>query len=64
MRSNSVPVEMFDGDTLIDTIYVNQQTNGGQWNELGNYAFSGTVRIVVISKGGRATGADAVRFAE
>jgi len=61
-RSNSVPVEIFDGNTLIDTVYVNQQANGGQWNELGNYAFSGTAKVMVVSEGDISTGADAVRF--
>ena len=62
MRSNSVPVEIFDGDTLLDTVYVNQRTNGGQWNVLGQYVFSGTARVVVVSEGDRTTGADALRF--
>jgi hypothetical protein len=47
---------------LLDTVYVNQQANDGQWNELGNYAFSGTARVVVVSEGDRTTGADALRF--
>jgi hypothetical protein len=61
-RRNSVPVEIFDGNKLLDTVYVNQRTNGGQWNLLGQYAFSGTARVVVISKGGRTTSADALRL--
>ena len=66
-RINSVPVEIFDGNTLLDTVYVNQQTNGGQWNELGEYDFSGTARVVVVSntdgsEGNDSTCADAVRF--
>jgi hypothetical protein len=62
LRRDSVPVEIFDGDTLLDTVYVNQKTNGGQWNVLGQYVFSGTARVVVVSKGGRTTGVDALRF--
>jgi len=62
LRRNSVPVEIFDGDTLLDTVYVNQKTNGGQWNVLGQYVFSGTARVVVVSKGDRTTGVYAVRF--
>jgi len=61
-RSNSVPVEIFDGDTLLDTVYVNQQTNGGQWNVLGQYVFSVTARVVVVSKGRKSTCVDALRF--
>jgi hypothetical protein len=47
---------------LLDTVYVNQQTNGGQWNVLGQYLFSGMARVVVVSKGSRNTGVDALRF--
>ena len=62
LRRDSVPVEIFDGDTLLDTVYVNQKTNGGQWNVLGQYVFSGTAQVVVVSKGGRTTAVDALRF--
>jgi len=59
---SSVPVEIYDGDALLETIEVNQQTNGGQWNELGEYLFSRTARVVVVSEGGCYTGVDAVEF--
>ena len=61
-RCTSVPVEIYDGHTLLDTIEVNQKANGGQWNVLGTYVFSGTARVVIISEGGYSTCADAVRF--
>jgi len=61
-RCTSVPVEIYDGYTLLDTVYVNQQANGGQWNVLGTYDFSGTASVVIISEGSCTTCADAVRF--
>ena len=61
-RCSSVPVEIYDGYTLVDTIEVNQKANGGQWNLLGTYVFSGIARVVIISEGGCSTCADAVRF--
>jgi len=62
MRCNHVPVEIYDGDILLDRVFVNQQTNGGKWNKLGTYEFSGTARVVVISEGDLSTSADAVQF--
>jgi hypothetical protein len=61
-RSIAVPVEIYDGNTLIDTIEVNQQVNGGRWNVLGTYKFSETPSVIIISEGGDSTCADAVRF--
>ena len=60
-RCVSVPVDIYDGNTLIDTVYVDQLTNGEQWNVLGTYDFSGTARIVINSQGGCTTSADAVK---
>ena len=48
-------------NTLIDTVYVDQLTNGEQWNVLGTYDFSGTARVVINSQGGCTTSADAVK---
>jgi hypothetical protein len=31
-RSSSVPVEVYDGDTLLDTIVTNQKDDAGRWN--------------------------------
>jgi hypothetical protein len=58
-----VPVEIYDGNTRIAIVEVNQQRDGGQWNELGEYSFNGTARVAVVSKGGCITGVDAVEFA-
>ena len=62
-RSTDVPVEIYDGTELLDTVYVNQTENGGQWNDLGTYNFTGTASIVIVSDGSYSTCADAVRFA-
>jgi len=61
-RCTSVPVEIYDGETLLDTVEVNQRANAGGWNPLGTYVFSGTASVVIISEGGCTTSADAVRF--
>ena len=63
-RCTNVPVDIYDGPTLLDTVEVNQQENGGRWNQVGTYAFSsGTARIVVRAESSScSTCADAVRF--
>ncbi|MCP4372933.1 MAG: hypothetical protein GY797_33230, partial [Deltaproteobacteria bacterium] len=61
-RCTSVHVEIYDGSTSIDTVYVNQQANGGKWNYLGTYSFSGKARVVVRSGGGCSTSADACKI--
>jgi hypothetical protein len=62
-RSTRVPVRIYDGTTLLTTIYVDQTANGGQWNLLGSYNFSGVARVVIVSTSSTLTTcADAVRF--
>jgi hypothetical protein len=62
-RCNSVVVEIYDGDLLLDTVAVNQQQNSGMWNALGNYAFSAKAAVVVVAESEScSTAADAVRF--
>jgi predicted DCC family thiol-disulfide oxidoreductase YuxK len=56
-------LEIYDGIQLLDTVYVNQTENGGQWNDLGTYSFTETASIVIFSNGECSTCADAVRFA-
>jgi hypothetical protein len=58
----SVPVEIYDGNTLLETVEVNQKTDGGQWNELGGYLFNGTALVVVVSQGRCVTSVDGVEF--
>lgn len=62
-RSNQVPVTIMDGSTVLDTVVVNQQADGGQWNLLGIYEFSGDASVVItVPAGNDSTVADAVRF--
>ena len=61
-RCSNVPVEIYDGDSLLETVEVNQQTDGGQWNALGKYAFYDTVRVDVVSQGDCSTGVDALEL--
>ena len=53
--------------TLLSTVSVNQQVNGGQWNSPpeGTFTFTGTARVVIIATGGgTTTSADAVRLVQ
>ena len=61
-RSTAVSVEIYDGSTKIDTVTVNQQANGGQWNVLGTYSFSDAVEVKIISGGSGVVVADAVKI--
>lgn len=62
-RCEDVLIEVYDGNTLMETVNVNQLQDGGQWNDLGFYEFSGTAKVVVISAGDScSTSADAVQF--
>ena len=62
-RCDNVTVRVYDGTTLLDdTIRVNQLNDGGQWNPVGIYSFSGTARVVIVSSGSCTTNADAVRL--
>lgn len=61
-RSDAVSVKIYNGTTLLDTVIVNQQINGGQWNVLGDYTFSDEAKVEIISGGGDPVVADAVKF--
>jgi len=63
-RCSAVPVDIYDGAELLDTVEVNhqQQDLAGQWNVLGSYLFSGTARVVIRAQNGCSACADAVRF--
>ena len=62
-RCSNVMVDIYDGATLLDTWQVDQQANGGQWNVLGTYVFSGTAKVTINSVGAScSTSADAARF--
>lgn len=62
-RSSSVPVRI-DHSGGSQTLLVNQQKNGGQWNKLGTFTFgsSGTVRLTASGSSSLTFSADAVRF--
>jgi PKD repeat protein len=62
-RCTAVPVDIYNGTTLLETVYVNQQQNAGQWNAIGTYGFSGTARVRLRAQAGCSTCADAVKFA-
>jgi hypothetical protein len=62
-RSTNVPVKIYNGSTLLATVYVDQTKNGGRWNLLGKYTFSGSARVVILSTSSTLTTcADAVMF--
>lgn len=65
-RCTDAPVDIYDGDSLLATVRVNQQENAGQWNILGTYPFgNGTARVVVRSESNScSSSADAVSFTE
>jgi hypothetical protein len=63
-RYTAVPYQIRDGVTLLGTVNVNQFVNGGQWNLLGTYTFSGPAGVTVLAAPSSAFSvcADAVRF--
>jgi hypothetical protein len=62
-RHSTVPYRINSGATELATVNVNQQTNGGQWNQLGVYTFSDIPSVTVLAgSGGVVTVADAIRF--
>ena len=64
-RCKDVPVKIYDGATLLETVSVNQRQDGGQWNFLGVYEFSGQARVVVVSEDSTCTtSADATRYSQ
>jgi len=62
-RNTQVPVQIYDGDHLLDEVYVNQLENDGQWNVLGYYSFTGLAKVVIITDSDDYSScADAVKF--
>ena len=63
-RCGAVPVDIYDGNTLLATVEVNQQQAdlAGKWNFLGSYPFSGPVRVILRAQSTCSTCADAVKF--
>ena len=63
-RHTNVPVKIYNGSTLLKTVYVNQLQNGGKWISLGTYSFSTQAKVVIESRSSsKSTCADAVKFA-
>jgi len=64
-RCGSVPVNVYNGSTRVGTVYVNQRQNGGKWNSLGRYNFTGSARVEVVSRDSScSTCADAVQYSQ
>ncbi len=61
-RFTNVPVQIHSGSTLLDTVTVNQQRNGGTWVLLGIYTFADTAKVTITAQSGGSTNADAVKF--
>ncbi len=61
-RFTAVPHEIRNGATLLATPTVDQQANGGQWNLIGTYTFSGPASVTILATPGYSSNADAVRF--
>ncbi len=61
--ANNVPVDVTD-DGGTSTVIVDQSINGGQWNLVGTYNFTGGISSVTIRTDGTTShvAADAVRF--
>ena len=62
-RGTAVPVAIYHASGTAQTT-VNQQTNGGQWNSLGQYYFNGSGSVRLTANGSYPTSycADAVKF--
>jgi hypothetical protein len=67
-RSTKAPFLIYDANQVqLDTVYVNQQQNGGKWVDLGTYSFTTGWNVVALSRWTTGSGvvvADAVRFSE
>lgn len=61
-RCTNTQIEISDSTGLYDTLYVNQQENGGIWNYLGTYQFENFAMLKIISQNGCYVSADAVEF--
>lgn len=61
-RNSAAPHQIYDDATLLGTVNVDQLVNGGAWNLLGQYTFTGPASITIVASPGSTTNADAVRF--
>jgi len=61
-RNSAAPHQIYNGAVLLDTVNVNQLVNGGTWNLMGQYTFTGPASVTILASPGSSTNADAVRF--
>jgi len=64
-RSENVPYSIYNGDSLLGTVRVNQRNSNlaGNWNLLGEYSFDKTAKVVLkVENNDASYNADAVRF--
>ncbi len=61
-RFTNVPVQIYSGTTLLDTVTVNQQINGSEWVLLGIYTFEDMAKVKITAQANGSTNADAVKF--
>ena len=63
-RCSSVSVDIFDDNTLLSTITLDQsiQADAGKWKLLGTYMFNTKVKVVINSPGTCTTSADALKI--
>ncbi|MBW1895068.1 MAG: hypothetical protein JRI91_15455, partial [Deltaproteobacteria bacterium] len=62
-RCTDVNIDIYDGDYLLVTLEVDQRSDSGQWNVLGEYEFSGTAYVVIYSNSEDcSTSVDGARF--
>ena len=62
-RCSQVPVRIYDGPELLQTVRVNQQANGGRWNYVERFVFNGEARVEIVAENSWcSTAADAAKF--
>ena len=62
-RCTRVDVDIYAGNYLVASLEVDQQSDSGLWNTLGEHEFSGTARVVVHSSHWNcSTNVDGIRF--
>lgn len=64
LRYTTVPYQIHNGSALLDTVVVDQTTNGGQWNLLGVFSFTRAANVTISADPASvaSVNADAVKF--
>ncbi|MBW1931855.1 MAG: DUF1565 domain-containing protein [Deltaproteobacteria bacterium] len=60
--SDEVYVEIYDGATVLSTVRVDQTHNGGSWNNMGTYTFTGEAKVVITKDDNLWASVDALKF--